>query len=603
MSIHVLKESVASKIAAGEVIERPASIIKELIENSIDAKCTAITIEVKQGGIPYIRISDNGSGMSYEDASICFERHATSKISSEKDIDSVTSLGFRGEALYSIAAVSQLELVTREKHAQSGTKVVIHGGVMQEISETGCPEGTTIIVRNVFYNTPARLKFLKRIGIEAGYIGNVVANMIMAHPSIAFRYINNGEFVYSTPGNGNLADCIYSIYGKDIYNYCEVLFQEEDIKIYGYVGKPEIARSNRGRQSVFVNGRYVRSLPISSAVLEAYDTRIMVNRFPPFVLHITMPPEEMDVNMHPNKVEVRFENERAVKDAVTRAVKDSLSRHKCQMQAIEPSKEENERKPHSPSSDIVSIGTAGTNEYTPKGLIFEPVKTDIFDSKLSQKAAFKEEHSLISDLSLYTRPQNIELQLSDEIEVNIIGQLFTTYILAQKGDKFYLIDQHAAHERILYEDFMQKAKDGDVISQPLLVPVVISLTPLEKETILSSMELFCEIGFDIEEFGPLSLTIRAVPYIMGAPQTEAFFRDYLDNLTTYASREALSIRRDRLITLSCKKAIKGGDKISNKEIFSLIKMLEQGNIPLTCPHGRPVIVSMGKRDIEKIFGR
>ncbi|MGI6169638.1 MAG: DNA mismatch repair endonuclease MutL [Christensenellales bacterium] len=631
MPIHILDDAVASKIAAGEVIERPASIIKELVENSIDAEATAISVDIKNGGIPYIRVSDNGVGMSGEDAALCFGRHATSKISSVQDLTAIETLGFRGEALYSIASVAQVELITRARGCESGTKIVIHGGVLKQQEEVGCPEGTSIVVRNLFFNTPARLKFLKKMGIEAGYVGDIVARQALNRPEISFKYSNNDKTIYFTSGSGSVYDSIYAIYGKDVAAYLHpVAAQSGGYTISGFVGAPEIARGNRTAQSLFVNRRYVHPGSVSSAVLEAYDTRLMVHRFPFFVLHLTLPFNEVDSNVHPNKLEVRYHQEQKVLELVRTAVQDAVRRPlyspgnmqnaaRLSSDAEESTVLSFKKQPLEQPTEPIQLNNIERIEYESslsKEALFSAVETDT-DLAAKKPLRLRQQHTIFTaqqpsrpshppEGGQNTLPQPQGASAADDglSGFRLLGTVFSTYIMIQQEDTLLIIDQHAAHERILYDRFMQRFAEGNAVSQPVLESPEISLTPLEKETVQQSMALFEEIGFQLEEFGPLSYRIGAVPFILGEPQNAiSFFREYLDNIHSYGSREAVARRRNKLISLSCKKAVKAGDVLSHAEISALVSaFVKEGHIP-NCPHGRPVMVALSQKELEKYFGR
>ncbi|MDL2289577.1 DNA mismatch repair endonuclease MutL [Clostridia bacterium OttesenSCG-928-F22] len=635
--INRLGDEISSKIAAGEVVERPASIVKELLENAIDAHSTSISVEIRDGGISYIRVSDNGCGMDTEDARTCFERYATSKIAASDDLLSIATLGFRGEALYSIAAVSKVVLTTCMQGSESGVRITMHGGECIGAEEVGCPEGTMLVIRDLFYNTPARLKFLKKKSIEAGYVGDIVARLILAHPEIAFRFVSDDKTIYFASGNGNLHDAIYTVYGKEIVQYLHSTdYQSNNVSVTGFVGGPEIARSNRTQQSTFINGRYVRQPLVAQAVQEAFDTRLMIGKFAFFVLCIEMDPSLLDVNVHPNKLQVRFHEEAAVREAVKEAVRLALQKpyytekhlNAPPVTILSNKNLDMPQKPDdTPKEELTQMGfqhlQAGkemlNQKYSAEGLSYEAIQpaapTIQQTNQQSDKLMLAQAHSILDikgDAIIgEVRPKQAEEEQHDDgafgtapVEMmQVIGQLFATYILAQKGERFYIIDQHAAHERKNYEDFMQKAVQAQTLSQPLLTPIVLDLTPMEMTNVRENLSLLEEIGFELEEFGPLSYSVRAVPYIMGAPQTKEFFREYLDNIQYFVPRENVVKKRERLITMSCKKAIKGGDKLHDKEIFELIQAIESGDIPLTCPHGRPVITSMSRADIEKAFGR
>ncbi|MHB1315209.1 MAG: DNA mismatch repair endonuclease MutL [Christensenellales bacterium] len=632
MPILTLDENTISKIAAGEVIERPASVVKELAENAIDAGSASVTVEISGGGIAFIRVCDNGSGMSFDDALKCFENHTTSKIQTAVDLNNIVSLGFRGEALYTIAAVAQVELYTRMQQSESGTYVAISGGILKKHEETGCPEGSAFIIRNLFYNTPARLKFLKKAGIEAGYAAEIVARLIMAHPEVSFKFISDGKLIYQSPGNSSLYDAVYSVYGKDIASHVKAInYESPELSIAGYIGLPEISRANRTQQSLYVNGRYVRPGAIANAVSEGYETRLMVNRFPFFALHLQIPPDAIDINVHPNKLDIRFQNEGTVKEAFASAVKDSFEKIKSfDHTEEEPQKPQANQPPMKNGllyRDVFPLSSVmGLNENASNAL--DSLQQNVLANRMGNEKPLELADStgtLVLPLNAYDFPLPREkekpvvvpkgkhersaligeqVSAMDGGSLEILGTAFATYILVQSREKLYMIDQHAAHERILYEALQEQTKNNrQCASQMLLSPALLNLTYMEKKQVEDNRELFSSLGFQLEEFGPLTFAVRAVPYILGAPQALDFFREYLDNIGEYGARESVAIKKEKLMKLACRKAVKAGDVLQKSEIEGLIAVFEEKNIPLTCPHGRPVVIVMTQKDFEKAFKR
>ncbi len=617
--IHVLDDHIANQIAAGEVIERPISVVKELVENAIDAGSTAITVEIRDGGISYIRVTDNGMGIDSEDVSLAFQRHATSKIRTVKDLNHINTLGFRGEALASIAAVSQLEMVTRTSDSISGIKLVNHGGRIHGINETGCPEGTTVIVRNLFYNTPARMKFLKKPSIEAGYVGDLLIRLILANPGISIKFINNGKVIYHTPGNGDLFTALFSVYGKDLaasvyhMEYCE-----GDVKIWGYIGSGDTARGNRNYQSLFVNNRFIRSLDLSRVVEDAYSTRLITNRFPFFVLHIDLPSDMVDVNVHPNKTEIRFANEGYIKGLLHQAVGNCLARHIDIPSLIEDSDNDHigekvgivseeqqdasrkinrvhEEPQHVPYLRKVKDQTSiDEREKDADQVTFISIPADEIPLETDRN---EEEYGIFYEKDAHNN------NVSGSHGVRIIGQLFSTYILVEESERLYMIDQHAAHERLLYEKFNKNLEQQAIMSQQLMIPYVIEVTYSEKTTIDEHLFLIRHLGFEIDTFGPLAYQVRAVPYILGEPQVKSFFTDLLDQLSDIKALSTIEAKQDRIMQLACKKAIKAGDSLDRREIIELLQLVTKEGVPLTCPHGRPIMVSITRYELEKRFKR
>ena len=626
-----LDDIVVNRIAAGEVVTRPSSVAKELIENSIDAGSSYITIEIEKGGIDLIRISDNGSGIENEDVKTAFLKHATSKIQSAEQLDRIQSLGFRGEALPSIASVSEVELTTRSENTESGVFFHIRAGKVLEEKPIGCPEGTSISVKNLFFNTPARLKFLKSSGVEASYISDVVSRYIMAHPEISFKYIVNGKLTYHSTGNGDLKTAMYTVYGKEINtDTLELNYEEDGLKIHGIIGMPSISKQNRRYESVFVNGRYVENNTISLAVKDAMETLLMVKRFPLFALSILVPYDTVDVNVHPAKLIVKFKDERHIYDVVLKEVRELFIPTKKEIikpieeysdfsVAKEVASEKAETGPEFLNSEnkeffeprITEIQTDNKlkntiNEYRDEdsykyselknSSISEsvPIKQVIVNSNIAQQMRVEETYEFKSLQSA---------KLGDIIDFKIIGQVFNTYIIIQADDNMLIIDQHAAHERINYDKFKKSIEKQENISQQLLVPYILEVSHTEKVLIDENIDLFREIGFEIDEMGERSFRIGAVPFILGEPQLKECFDEMLESLFGFKKITNYEIKKDQLITASCKSSIKGGDKLDKSEIETLIRHYKENNVTLTCPHGRPIINPITKHDLEKMFKR
>ena len=607
MSIKVLDPVTINKIAAGEVIERPSSVVKELVENAIDAKASAITIEIKDGGTSFIRITDNGQGFDKEDIPVAFLRHSTSKIKSVEDLLTVSSLGFRGEALSSISAVAQIELITKTHESLMGTRYVIEGGKEKEVEAVGCPDGTTFIVRNLFYNTPARRKFLKTPVTEGGYISEIVEKLAMSHPDISFRFINNNQNKLHTSGNGNVKDIIYHVYGRDISaNIIPVNYESECIKITGFIGKPVVNRGNRNYENYYINGRFIKSNIINRAIEDAYKSFMMQHKYPFTALHFTISQELIDVNVHPTKMELRFSNGEDIYNIVYNEIFNALSHkefipdvkidetkqvYKPQVEAHIPEPFEKKRLDLFVKQDIPVI-----RENTP---VYRPVEN--FSVREETVAPdIKEVHITNS-----TQTSLFSEKLLDEknvIKHKIIGQLFDTYWIVEFEDKMYMIDQHAAHEKVLYERIMEKYRNNQTASQNLMPPVVVTLSVNDIETLKQNMDYFNEIGYEIEEFGGKDYAIKAVPMELFGLNEKDVFMEILDELSAGNSKTITSIT-DRIATIACKAAVKGNNRLSECEAKELINELLTLENPYNCPHGRPTIVSMSKYEIEKKFKR
>jgi DNA mismatch repair protein MutL len=601
--IYVLDEATINKIAAGEVIERPASIVKELAENSIDAGATAISIEIQEGGKAYINVSDNGCGILKEDMDHVFFRHATSKIKSSKDLQGILTLGFRGEAMASIAAVSEVELSTKAEEDTVGSHVIVKGGKLIENSDIGYPTGTSVIVRNLFFNTPARLKFLKSDTSEQGAIVDIVEKLALTNTGISMKLTVNNKVVLHTPGNGDLLSVILCIYGKNIAKAMLLLDYSNDIiSIEGYIGKPEIAKGNSTYMTFSINKRYIKNRMMAEAMKQAYKTLLMNNRYPFSVINIDIKSDMLDVNVHPTKQEVKFSDDRAIFNTLYVAVKNCLNNNRLIFESLEDATEPMEAsKPEyqNTSSDNQQNFESKSN--------YEPEK-DKYDQLSFEKKDITPRIENFQKQFDYERKTEIPTvhegseQMSHTLTINIIGQLFGTYVLGQQDDTFYLIDQHAAHERIMFEYIKEKYNTKSISMQQLMMPIVIELSPAEKVLYSENSLIFQNLGFEIEWFGESTLAIRAIPIIMGEPCSGEFFSNILDSMTESASNGSSPLERI-IKSMACKNAIKAGDSITPEETRELIARLMKTNQPYTCPHGRPTIITMSKYELEKKFKR
>ena len=676
--IAVLDQQTIDKIAAGEVVERPASVVKELVENAIDAGATQITVEIKEGGIGYIRITDNGSGMEKDDIPVAFLRHSTSKIRSADDLLGVSSLGFRGEALSSISAVAMVELITKTKENALGNRCCIEGGVQKSLEEIGAPDGTTFIIRNLFYNTPARKKFLKSEMSEASAIHELMTHLAMSHPEVGFKVLIGGQMRIQTSGNGNLKDVIYHLYGRDVaMRLIEVDREEGPLHVRGFLGKPEISRGNRNYENYFVNGRYVKSKIIAKGIEDGYKTFMMQHRYPFVCLDIHMDGKMLDVNVHPTKMELRFSNQNLVYDLLERMTKDALSGRELipevtldepKKQVVMPEKAPQQVPPvqtlREPESTYqvqkpAAVPTASVERTIPsyqkpeqkvplekmwttpepqketvkpqdKNLEYfmeqmrkrveerykapeAPAPTEQRETTETAQSTVPEQSATVPETPVEEKPPQKPEQLdlfdgkllSKEAAVHhvIIGQLFDTYWLVQFGEKLYIIDQHAAHEKVLYERLMKDLRNRTFQSQMLSPPIILNLSMQEEELFLKYRSCFTEMGFEIEEFGEKAYAVRAVPANLPGVARREILMELLDSLSDITGSGNSESLMDKVASMSCKAAVKGNHQMSAMEAKALIDELLSLENPYNCPHGRPTIISMSKYELEKKFKR
>ena len=625
--IKILSADVANKIAAGEVVERPASVVKELIENALDAGSTSIRVEVRAGGKRLIRVSDNGGGMEREDALLALERHATSKVGRIEDLESIQTFGFRGEALASIASVSQFELLTRTSDALEGTKVDVEGGVFRSVQESGCSPGTHMSVNNLFYNVPARLKFLKTDTTEMNHVTNQVTWAALAHPKIHFSLTHNGRSILDVRACDSYLERVRLLYGREFAeNLIEFTEELPDLKIYGLLGKPEFTKPNREYQLFFLNQRPIRSRIIGAALTEALDAMVAKDRQPVALLFLTLDPETVDVNVHPAKIEVRFRNERTVYSGVVRMIRNAVHKTKYIPKietSVEPTQSEEDaesrdadlsRRVSTPRS-ATPIGrrraTATPTTQTQRGQT-PPVptqepgdigqETEAPDTSSETQATPTE---VVVQPPQQQIPEGVNLSLLDFENVQLKANLFKTYIVAEAGDKIFFIDQHVAAERVLYERFVNQLKTDGIPVQGLLLPVTVEATPQQLGILKIHGDIFKKLGFDLEEFGGNTILIRAIPSPLPTRVASQTVTDLLDKLpeephTDVQLPEAID---NALITLACKAAVKAGDTLDMKEMTNLIKELSEAKLPFNCPHSRPIIVEMGRDELERRFHR
>ena len=617
--IELLSQETIDKIAAGEVIERPSSVVKELVENAMDAGANAVTVEIKEGGISFIRITDNGCGIEKDQIPLAFLRHSTSKIHSVEDLLTVTSLGFRGEALSSIAAVAQIELITKTPEEFTGIRYVIEGSKEVSMEEIGAPEGTTFLVRNLFYNTPARKKFLKSPQTEGGYIQDLMQRMILSHPDISFKFILNGQVKLQSSGNSNVKDIIYHIYGRDITGALRELEEKNELySVKGYIGKPQISRGNRNFETYFINGRYIKSSLLSRAIEEAYKPYLMQHQYPFVVLYFTIDSTLLDINVHPTKMELRFSNQPMIFEKLVENLRSKLShrelipqvpvveeKKKTEIKILNPIPEPFEKK----RLEAVRQAVQKDSPYEPK-----------YEKTLEKRAAasYKTEEQIPEAKEIPSKTQEdtvsqvqetITYEQASFLDVKsvkqhrIIGQVFDTYWLVEFDEKLYIIDQHAAHEKVLYERTMKQLARKEHTSQRISPPVILTLSLLEEETLQKFRAQFEKIGYEIEHFGGNEYAVSAVPGNMFRLDTRELMIQMLDELEHIPENGAPDMILERVASMSCKAAVKGNHHLSYQEAEHLIGELLTLENPYHCPHGRPTIIAMTKYELEKKFKR
>ena len=633
--INILDKDTIDKIAAGEVVERPASIVKELLENSIDAGSSLVTVEIKNGGIDLIRITDNGCGIASSEVKKAFLRHATSKIVSDKDLISIKSLGFRGEALSSIAAVSRCEMITKTRDELTGVRYYIEGGNEVEYEEIGAPDGTSIIIRDIFYNTPARRKFLKTASTEGAHISELVEKLAMANTEIAFKFISNGQIKLQTNGSGNLKDIVYQLYGKEISKaLCNVDYEKNGIKIRGVVARPEVTRSSRNLENIFVNGRYIKDNIISKAVEDGFGDRLMQHQYPFCALNFDL--DGVDVNVHPRKMEVRFSDRNFVYDNTKEAVEEIFTIGKTSNEkkvfVNTPEPFENKRRDMSEIPEKVlqnkyedvtkdTLHSTGSDDEikwrVPKENMYNPkddmsfikdentkrVYSDIND--LSNKSIKEVNIGNIDDVNPSgIKPSQLSFFESESKKyMKVIGQVFDTYWIVQLENEMYIIDQHAAHEKVMYERLLKESKANKLSSQMINPPIIVTLTDLEQNVLNEHMDEFRGIGFDIEDFGGKEYKINAIPNIFPSIPKAELFNEMLSDSTNYDVISPSELILAKVASMSCKAAIKGNMRISLLEANELFDELLSLDNPYNCPHGRPTVIKMTKQEIEKKFKR
>lgn len=652
--IALLSQETIDKIAAGEVIERPSSVVKELVENAIDAGSSAVTVEIKEGGISFIRISDNGCGIEREQIPLAFLRHSTSKIKSVEDLFTVTSLGFRGEALSSIAAVSQVELITKTNGDFTGSRYLIEGSKEVSLEEIGAPDGTTFIVRNLFYNTPARKKFLKSAQTEGTYIHELMQRMILSHPDVAFKFIMNNQVKLQSSGNGNIKDIIYHLYGRDITKALLPIAHESELfKVSGFIGKPMISRGNRGYELYFVNGRFIRSQILSKAIEDAFKPFLMQHQYPFTVLYFEIDSSLLDVNVHPTKMELRFSNQQELyrevqnvlsaalvhRDIIPEVPVDTPKKNEMEVPKIEkvmPEPFEQKRleeirkavrkdSPYEvkyPVSRPMGTGSVSSaaqeklldtiKSMPPEDMMEERIQKEPLpeqSKKETEKELAKEAYVIREEETYGTNPEgNYEqgsfLKEEEMAKQKIIGQLFDTYWLVEYNDRLFIVDQHAAHEKVMYEKLKKQFEKKEFTSQAISPPIVITLSMREAEALERFKEQFTKLGFEIEHFGGAEYSICGVPGNLYRLNTKDVLIEMLDELTDGISERATAdVILDKIASMSCKAAVKGSQRLSLLEMEQLMKDLMKLDNPYNCPHGRPTIIAMSKYEIEKKFKR
>lgn len=668
--IHVLDDNTIDKIAAGEVVERPSSVVKELVENAMDAGATAITVEIKEGGIEFIRVTDNGGGIEKSQVRNAFLRHATSKISQVTDLQTLQSLGFRGEALSSIAAVSKVEIVTKTARDMTGIRYCLEGGRETEFEEVGAPDGTTFMVRNLFFNTPVRRKFLKTAMTEGSYITDLLEHLALSKPEISFKYVINGQTKFFTNGDGDLKAIIYRIFGRDIAN--EMMpFQivDQELVLEGFLGKPTLNRANRNFENYFVNGRFIKSKLLAKAIEEGYQSYLMQHRYPFCVIHITVPTGDVDVNVHPTKMEVRFSNQNSVYRMIAQNISEFLAAQEMIPEAdLGRDEKKAEAKPekidapepfektriqeqllreessynhtggkaakHEEVGQFLFNNKVAYNREETKREIPQPQEDVFFEDNREQPvkheaAPVPEKPSLLqkilggekepdrSNTGIIKAKEHIIIEKPEQLnffdekiltreakeEYRVIGQVFETYWMIEYRDKLLIIDQHAAHEKVKYEQILKKVENHGILSQTLTPPIIISVTPKEADIIHQYNTYFEELGFQIEDFGMNAYAIRGIPYDLFGYEVKELFETILTEMTENPVRGVPQIIREKIASMACKAAVKGNNSMTYEEADTLIEQLLSLENPYNCPHGRPTIVTMSKYEMEKKFKR
>ena len=616
--INLLSQSTIDQIAAGEVVERPSSVVKELIENAIDAGAGAITVELKEGGISLIRVTDNGCGIEKDQIKKAFLRHATSKIKFIEDLNFVDSLGFRGEALSSIAAVSQVEVITKTEHDLTGIKYSIAGGVEEDMEEIGAPCGTTFLVHNLFYNTPARKKFLKQPQTEGGYVSDLMEHIALSRPDISVKFVNGGQVRFHTSGNGDLKEVIYRIYGREMAE-AVIPFEAKSglFHVFGYIGKPEINRSNRNFEIYFVNGRFVKDDIISKAIEEGYRQYVMQHKFPFAVLHFTIDPQEIDVNVHPSKMQIRIHKGNEMYSFLSGAIHEKL--HEVEMipkVLLDEEKAEKNTYAKVPepfeAKRIANLVKEDDQPGIPP-ILQKSVQNRIFgqtNERTKGQNAGNHSNIIKADEHIVVE-KPVQMNLFEEKiltadarnEYHILGQIFDTYWLIAYKDKLLFVDQHAAHEKVKYERLVKELQQKTVSMQMVNPPVVLSLTGKEEELLKEYMDYFEQLGFEIEEFGGGSYALRSVPSDLYGCNEKKLFTEVMDELSENPMKGAPDVILHKLASMACKSAVKGNNSMEMQEMEALIDELLTLDNPYHCPHGRPTIISMSKYEIEKKFKR
>ena len=661
MPIRILDAATVGRIAAGEVVERPSSVVKELIENALDAGATSITVEVKGGGIDYLRVTDNGCGIEPGQVRLAFENHATSKLQRAEQLDDIRTLGFRGEALPSIAAVSRIEMTTRAKGQESGVRLRMEGGKNPQVQETGCPQGTTLVMRELFFNVPVRRAFLKKPSYEGGLVSDAVSRMLLGNPGVSMRFISGGNTLYHSFGDGKLRHAVFAVYGREAAEkMVDVDASEGGARIYGLIGVGELAKATRAHQLFFINGRSVRCPMLTRVLEQVCRSRVTIGMYPMCVLNLVIPAGSVDVNVHPNKLEVRFRDEEMMRGACERLLSTAFAGERVlQMEretapqrsverraelrelpladaskAVEAPKPEPEApkpaatqqpqepapKPPKPEQtrmelhasarpgvlreqpnvlDKREIKTVKLPEH-PLSMVSVPTKREQAPQPAPQKLSVSYAQAPAPQIEP-ARPVKAAAPTPEELPFRIIGVAFKTYILVECGETLLLIDQHAAHERLQYEKLMARASEGTA-SQQLLAPIVIHLSAREMAVISDNLSLLAEAGYEVEPFGELDIRVRAVPFVMGKAEVRPLFLDLIQSLNQLKAA-TLDARRSEIMQMACKSAVKAGDSLSDSEIAVLIADMQRTGAPPTCPHGRPVVKTLTKRDLEKMFKR